>query len=108
MDELRQQFEAAFPQSGGALVAQPKEQTQNDWGYWPDDLMGKAIKALTLFGLSFAATIPLAFLYVQFGTDTKQVSAGKTKPEISIPSLDKSQNTQTTPGSENFSRFEKL
>jgi hypothetical protein len=67
MDELRQQFEAAFPQSGGALVAQPKDQTQNGWGHWPDDLMGKAIKALTLFSLSFIAAIPLAFLYVQFG-----------------------------------------
>jgi hypothetical protein len=67
MDELKQQFEAAFPQSGGALVAQPKEQTQNGWGYWPDDLMGKAIKALTLFSLSFATTVPLSFFYVQFG-----------------------------------------
>ena len=67
MDELRQQFEAAFPQSGGALVAQPKEQARNDWGHWPNDLMGKAVKALTLFSLSFVVTIPLSFFYAQFG-----------------------------------------
>ena len=94
MDELRQQFEAAFPQSGGAIVAQPKEQTQNDWGYWPDDLMGKAIKALTLFSLSFAATIPLSFFYVQFGTDTKTVIVPVNQAENSQIKTDTPENPQ--------------
>ena len=60
MDELKQQFEAAFPQPGGALVAQPRPTKNQDW-------IGMGLQSLKLFGIGFIAAIPLAFLYVQFG-----------------------------------------
>jgi hypothetical protein len=60
MDELRQQFEAAFPQPGGAIVAQPRHTKNQDW-------MGMGLQSLKLFGIGFIAAIPMAFLYVQFG-----------------------------------------